>query len=376
VEVLENLRRVLRAQKELLGSEVALVKAITDAAPELGGIERRKLRAILGSDRKRSDSSDISLRFSELQVLHAYLLSRGIGGFGSLLTRPTLLRSVADRRKVAFLVPSKQLALERTTAVIHWDLRAMIAILRELERIDPGINIIVEDVLLQEKPVTLFNNSSGDQTWRNLLTGEDAPSLICIGSPRANHAAEILLAKMYNIPPFSPSEATRSLPFRFFWQTENKPSSFAVTENELIAHRQKLEKFIAWGKCSAVVVRSDRDEECLVIDRDETSQSWKTHGIIAAQRQENGQLWVVVAGLEGPASLGAAKEVASLDGVPSDDVMQYYVTHEVHFENAPSGQKKDARELGRLVKKQQWFMNRISGAGPAADQARLLSTRE
>ena len=105
------------------------------------------------------------------------------------------------------------------------------------------------------------------------------------------------------------------------------------------------------------MVRSDSDEECLVIGRDETSQSWKTHGIIAAQRQDNGQLWVVVAGLEGPASLGAAKEVASLDGVPSDDVMQYYVTHEVHIENAPSEQKKDARELGRLVKKQQWFMN-------------------
>jgi len=357
LEVLENLRRVLRAHKDALGSEVALVKAIADAAQGIGSIERRKLRAILGSDRR---DSDIPLRFSELQVLHAYLLSRGIGGFGSLLTGPTLLRSVADRRKVAFLVPSKQLPLEGTTAVIHWDLRAMIAILRELERIDPGINIIVEDVLLREDPVTVLNDSLGDQTWLKLLTGEDAPSLICIGSPRANHAAEILLSKMYNIPPFSPSESPRSLPFRFFWQTEKKPSSFTVTDNELIAHRQKLERFTVWGRCSAVLVRSDKDEECLVIDRDEASQQWTTHGVIAAQRQENGQLWVVVAGLEGPASLGAAKEVASLEGIPDGEVMQYYVTHEVRIENAPPGLKRDARELGALLQKRRWFLNRAS----------------
>lgn len=363
MEVLDNLRRVLKAHKDALGSEVALVKAIEQASGSIGKLERRKLRAILGSDGKRLD---VTLRLSELQVLHAYLLAGGHGGFGSVLTGPTLLRSVADRRKVAFIIPSKQLRGQGTTAIIHWDLRAMIEALRALERIDPTINIVIEDVLLREPADAVLEGSVSDDSWLDLLTGEDSPSLICIGSPRANHAAELLLAKMYGVLPFSPTSRSTLLPFRFFWQAESRPSSFTVTEDELKPHRDKLKKFLSGGRCSALLVRcEDMVEQCLVVDRDKKSRQWKTYGIIAAQRREHGQLWVVAAGLEGPASLGAAKELASLESVPAVDgtgvskVMQYYVTYEVHSRDAPAGVKQDTRELGRLVQKRRCFFNGV-----------------
>jgi hypothetical protein len=171
---------------------------------------------------------------------------------------------------------------------------------------------------------------------------------------------------MYDVPPFSPPSGSNLLPFRFFWQQESRPSSFTVTENELKPYRDKLRKFLSEGKCSALLVRcEDMVEECLVIDRHKRSRQWKTHGIIAAQRREHGQLWVVAAGLEGPASLGAAKELASLESVPAQEanglskVMQYYVTHEVHNGDAPAGLKQDTRELGGLVQKRRCFFNGV-----------------
>ena len=42
------------------------------------------------------------------------------------------------------------------------------------------------------------------------------------------------------------------------------------------------------------------------------ARSWTVHGIITAQRRANGQIWIVVSGLTGPATYGAAMKVAEI----------------------------------------------------------------
>src|SRR5207302_2843655 len=119
----------------------------------------------------------------------------------------------------------------------------------------------------------LTENTFRDEPWFKLLAGKDAPSLICIGSPRANHAAEILFAAMYGVSPFK-SGHNEALPFRFYWKDEAKPSSFTLKQQEVVMQNKR-------GVCSAnpwsaLFIRRDQGTtDCMEVRYSEESTHWE-----------------------------------------------------------------------------------------------------
>jgi hypothetical protein len=354
IPLLKNLQRVLKSRKRELGdNETALVNEICDAAKGVGDITRSKVRAILGSDGQRDD---VNLFSSEIQVLHAYLLSRGKGGFGQLLEGPTLLRSVADNGRVAFLLPSK--SRDKSRSVVHWDLHAMIEVFENLKLIDPKIEYSIYDVVMPEaKPLVqqkLSPQSIKNERWYAEVLAKADHSVVCIGSPRANLASEWMLAKMYDVKPLSPNDDDESLPFRFFWKPQFVVnSSFDVHQRDIQKHISDWPRFEKRERLSAMLLRQVvTGKKCFLIDRLPKTPQWDSWGIVAAQRREQGQIWVCVLGLEGASTQAAALALTKIEKtVPpivdgkASRVMQYFVSCEVKKGNGDDLLHEDPREL-------------------------------
>ena len=312
--LLNHLEQILRSYRDEFPSEEKFAEEIEKAADHDGHMTRKKLRLLLGKDAegrklKSRDPAEISLSLSEIRALHAFLVSKDHGGFGALLEGRTLLGSVAAYGRLTFIIPSKPLS--GSNAVILWDLLALVEILTALRKFGRNIDIEI-DVIPSTKGMNrdeLFSHIE-EKKW------ESQPrSLICIGSPRANFASEFLLSQMYNCEPFS-ATIEHELPFRFYWkETSPLMSSFAASSHDL------RERIPDWAS-----VKNEALLSALLVRRGTTwegysmahagMQAWTTYGIVAAQRRDTGQIWIVAAGLEGPASLAAAKELARLNPPP------------------------------------------------------------
>jgi hypothetical protein len=340
------------------------------ALDKLRGNDKKRVMAAVESivdySHPKSPARDeIPLSLSEIRALHEFLVQKGRGGFGTLLGGRTLLGSVAARGKVMFILPSK--AIESSTvpvtAVIYWDLHAMMEIIAALQRINPTIQIMIEVQEEGERPGEPGDRSSffEKQPWYKHLTGVDAPSLICIGSPRANHASEILLTQMYGGEPFSESDGLGTPPpFRFYWRPESKlASNFAAREGDLGRVKWEVKDGTGWeelkgrDRLSALLVRmTGGDWKGLPLAYDQGTPEWETHGIVAAQRREGGQIWIVAAGLEGPASRGVSRQLSSLKPFPIDSPdpaskpVQYVMSFKVNNNPYMKSNNRDSRELG------------------------------
>jgi hypothetical protein len=226
---------------------------------------------------------------------------------------------------VVFLLASKPVNYV-TTAVIFWDLLAMKEVVDQLREINPAIQIDIDYPLFRaagewEPGARPFEG----ERWHKHLTSVAAPSVISIGTPRANPASEVILAEeMYGCEPFAGPGAPPSLPFRFYWEDQlGPPSSFAAREGDLKkavpnwdAHKQ-LDR-----KLSAVLVRESGGGAMKgypIVYNDEMT-TWDTYAIIATMRcqEGSGSYLIVIAGVEGPASLGAARALGDLAVPPID----------------------------------------------------------
>ena len=131
--------------------------------------------------------------------------------------------------------------------------------------------------------------------------------MCCIGSPRSCPAAELMLASMFKVKPFR--KPTSSLPFHFIWSPKTlkfHTSAFALDAEDIEAENHKLAKEILEEKAWALKV-ADILYEVHRVGRKE----WSVYGVVAAQRRAGGRVWVVVAGLSGPATYASALAVAS-----------------------------------------------------------------
>ena len=301
--IADRLLEILQREYERCGkSYLQLQDEISRANGGTRSIERRKLSTIL-------ETRDVGrLSFRELEALNTYLVSNKHAGVAAIFDVPVLFRAIGESRHVTFFLAAKPHRDYGTIAMAQGDVRAMAELIRGIEGASAGVAFTIVDVLLRRirgagsgKDVQAHLKRFRGEEWYRLLEIEDGPSLVCVGSPRACHAAEVMLARMFGreaftaMDPFDPANAP---PFYFLRDEPTQlPSSFAPGVE--YSRGQKDPVLYVEGK----PLRCQKDE-----------RGWHTYGIIAAQRRPRGQVWTVVAGLTAMGTYAAAKLIQRLPG--------------------------------------------------------------
>jgi len=301
----DRLARFLQKKRSETGTFKDLEAGIRAANPHGWRVDRRKLANIA---QQKPGFERTPLTLEELMALDQFFKNEG--GLSAVLQPLSLLRAIAERGQVTFLLGAKP--VQNTDHISRWDVAAMIELMRQLEQISPSVRIDIEVIPLRGR--TPSDSDFTNEPWHRLIEEDDGPSLVAIGSPRACHGTEMMLSKMLGRPPFeTPGVAQRDrLPFYFVWEREEAdnmlPSAWGVSEAELSLGQQES----AGQKVRAMIIK---DEEYPVAPQKDGP--FDTFGIIAAQRRARGQIWLACAGLSGTATLAGALMIRQLEpGLP------------------------------------------------------------
>ncbi len=257
----------------------------------------------------RDCPAQVSFNLDNLTALNTYFAAYG----ESLQDKPIfekrgILDVIASSPQVVFLLGSKPRLKERRDDISRWDNLAMAELLTVVSRLSAHSEYVIEDVIWRW-PATA--QSLADDRFQAALN-DDQASVISIGSPLASLSSEIMLAKMFGVeafttPSFGPQLSL--LPFYFVWRPQVAKrfrSAFALTWRELLPLDRKLAFQVKAGLTSCFFCGKRR---YLIPAK---GNSWTIPGIIAAQRRARGNVWLVLAGLAGPATFAAAELVKGI----------------------------------------------------------------
>lgn len=314
-----RLGQVIEQRKEAEGSYLELQKKIAQAWRATSGqgsakppVDRRKLRDLV--EHAHDPERNVVVSLHQLRAIDSYLdrFNEGLA-FRPLLERPDLLRALAESGEIAFLVGSK--VHEGRVDLSQWDVLSVAEIQRGVNRSTSSVHFDILDVLLEDDDE--FAGEYEDEPWSGVLK-DHGPSVVCIGSPRAVHAAEVMLADMFGVTPFEPSPPHDDhLPFHFVRPIEPEhqrvPSRFVLHSDD-IRNTHLAEAVEVDAGTHALCV----GDEVRLADRlDGSSPRVRTFGVVAAQRRPSGRLWTVVAGLTGAATHACAQALEQLHaGLP------------------------------------------------------------
>ncbi len=296
-------------------------------------ISRQKLTALLGG-------VDVPLRLSEIQKIDDFLHELGLG----LIARPSLIKSLAERSGVTFVLPGYIDAEHHRIQSSPFDVLAMSHIRLALEREGSRCSMEVEYVAVDEPLV------------RESVVKPHA-ALVVVGSPRASLACSQALNLMFfddSEPRIDPDSIHRSRPpFGFYWPDWSefrRESPFVLSKHDVGMQPQQKNVLT-----TPLIFRIRSPKELTkYVYRNvaDGSLSWKSYGVLAAQwRQQS--LWIILAGLTGPDTEAMGKLLGSLSGFalpPSSadaksDVVWYAIESEVSVPVHTSTTGKDQRKL-------------------------------
>jgi len=289
----EALAIALKTERDNCGGALGLSEEISRANG--GGVDlrvdRRKLSELI-------EAHDVKLSFYELAALDVYLSQRG-RGLITLLQKPSLLTPLANSGRIAFMLGAKpQPPPHETTVMSRWDVLALSNLQRSLDRVTSGVHFEIEEVLLRDEldERARILGSFGQDRWYELIKDPNGPSVVCLGSPRACHAAEYLLCTMFGVPPFRTptSDTVKSLPFQFVEGTHVDLPSGLAARSPIVSTKQPN------GEKTHTYVG-------LKVDREYYDLTVSGYGLLAVQRRRNGKIWLVIAGLTGPATYATAR---------------------------------------------------------------------
>ena len=269
----------------------------TGRLPKKDVVDRRKLSDI-------AKGQLVHFAPTELLALDLYLERHGEGlAQQPLFQKPRLLQAFADSSRVTFLLGSRLDTDLKRAEYSQWDVNACTFLMRVLDGFGTNVRFDIEEVRrgAGEAEARRATRSS----WAKRLDDEGR-SLICLGSPRANHASELTLARMAGVEPHVRADDDPVPPFRFVWRKHMPfPSAFAEPPESLpSADRAVL------GKDDYAVYLGDR---FVPTHKPTKKKARKTFGIVAAQRRPSGQVWLVIAGLNGAATYGSALAVTDVE---------------------------------------------------------------
>ena len=121
-----------------------------------------------------------------------------------------------------------------------------------------------------------------------------------------------MLAHMFDVDPFEPAFGEHPpLPFHFVWggETANEITCrFAYTVDDLKSMRNPAADKVAEEHSHMLLV----GDETLLADQAGKGRRQTSYGVVVAQRQREGQVWIVVAGLSGASTHAAARCVKDI----------------------------------------------------------------
>jgi hypothetical protein len=217
-----------------------------------------------------------------------------------------IFESLGDKQRLVFMYGAKPRPEEQRTDNSLWDTRAQLGLVRHASQVGRQHHIDAQEVLWRSPvdPATLTN-----EPWFRTLD-DDQASVVSIGSSLAALSTEIMLSRMFDVKPFEPPHVTqRPVPFYFVWLhkfANGFRSAFGLTGEELRADHPDLARRVQRNATTAVQI------EGTLYEAPTKGHLWTMYGIIAAQRRAAGNVWVVVSGLHGPATFGAATMVSKI----------------------------------------------------------------
>jgi hypothetical protein len=309
-----RIAQVLADLKHREGSYLKLQKAIERAnageaaAPLKGGkkaprtIDRRKLKSIVDND------PGLVLSLGELRALDRYLEPFGHGlAYNPLFEKPQVLGRIAQTRRAAFLLGSKTDKNDPFRINIsHWDFLGLSHIQAGLLGFPQNVYIDIREVRMHDQ-IEDARAALRDPELKQLF-GDGGPSLICLGSSRGNQVANWMLCRMVGREPFDSSDSRDhpELPIHFVWPLPQDylfPSPFHLTAEQ--ASREDP----AVGEAVKRRAACFRYRGRYVVDEltDPRKREGSTYALCAAQRRPGGAIWLLAAGVTGPATYAAAR---------------------------------------------------------------------
>jgi len=294
---LANLLKVHLAQEK---SCMALARAI-NASNGLGEkaralVDRRKLKQIIDVE------EDLVLSLRELRAIDRYLqqFNQGLAKQPLFLQPESVVEKLVKTDSMTFLLGAKPEATDFRVSFSHWDVMAMAAVQHEAYQHSSSIHFAVLDVLLHDN-FAAARKAGQRGPWIGHFDGH-GPALVCLGSTRALHATEVMLARMFGVQPFDPGECER-MPFHFVWPKDLDhvfPSSFHLSLPTEGARTRALE------------VRPPGGKSEILADTFTRHADGETYGILVAQRRRNDKLWICLAGVTGLGTLAAARALNNM----------------------------------------------------------------
>lgn len=254
-------------------------------------VDRRKLAAIAAG------SQNVKLSLAELRALDDYLGSIRL----SLFAQPRLLEALAETNCLSFFVAAQPREQERRNDLSRWDIQAVAAMLRGLDRLRSGIHFDIIDVLHYDPSKRPLEDAD---RWRTVLDDVHR-SAVLVGASSVSAATEKALSAMFEVTPLVAPQADTPLPFYFIRpRAAFLASAFAVDP-----------AYVPRGLTGRGPLRPDsiglRVADRVYVELVKEPRRRKSYGIMALQRRPSGQVWLTVAGLTGPATLAAAEAVTS-----------------------------------------------------------------
>lgn len=290
--------------------------AIGEAEPKF--VERRKLKAIVENDPK------LVLSLGELLALDMYLEPHGHGlAYYPLLQKPELMLQLAESGQITFLLGSRPDRNDDFRINIsHWDFLGLNSIQAKVR------DCTQKKVSIDIREVRMHRTEEGEQDriplsdeHLNRPFDDDGPSIVCLASSRSNLMAERMLCRMSNYPEFNARlpKSGFELPFEFVWAQKQDyvlPSLFhlspavAAREEPAFAAAEPGEP-ASDGSEQKRGASGFRTAEGYLVDELTTGDKREgyTYALCAAQMRERGKIWLLVAGLTGPATYAAASWV-------------------------------------------------------------------
>ena len=320
---------------------------------KITGIDRRKLKQLA------SEGEDVPLRVSELVKLDRCLTENGLG---RLLAADAIVNSIAEHGRITFVLGSRPRPAKevRRIDLSRWDIRSLSEILKGLNRTGRTLQLAIEDVIYREsgqakRDFGIEGKIQENEIWyHNHLMQQR--SIISIGSPIANHCTELLLSKMFDVKPFAPWPSHLEPPFFFAWPDSNVPaaqneSAFKRRPDQLGAMKgvkPSLVKELQKKDASKGDVCVLYDGSLRIVDR---RKRWNSYGIVAVQRRAGNQIFAVLAGITGPATVAASRLMVDLfDDLRINEKRQcsktVWVTIEAEVEDIKKGdERSDERRV-------------------------------
>ncbi len=303
----ERLKAILDVLLKSHGSWNALEIAMRIAGCP---VDRRKFTSVW-----RGRRPDVKLSLAELDNLDRYLRLQRLPGLESVFRPRSLSAAIARTGTVRVWLGFKQTwgtaDQDGQTTGSHWDVRSMSFLFDELHGAsDANVGILTKEVPLNENDGSSeewLTQLQQSQWYRDLHDHSQRDSLITVGSPKACHATEWVLARMFGVAGFTRNPGVEKLPFWFEYSPrllESHPSAFACPAEEVPA---------------TATARSRRfDIYALAFNNkryalDFNEQSWMEYGVVATQRRAGGQIWTVVAGMSGPTTYVAARKAVAIN---------------------------------------------------------------